>query len=70
MEYLEGVVSLAESSVRKEKQVGINIQQALEHLEGGNQASPKSSPLQGIKAQLLQSLLVGEMMRACNQPCS
>ncbi len=35
----------------KEKQVRINIQKAFEYLEGGNEVIPKSSPLQGIKAQ-------------------
>ncbi len=44
------------------KQVRINIQKALEYLEGGNQVSPKSSPLQRMKAQPLQSLCVGAVM--------
>ncbi len=55
---------------RKEKQVRINIQKALEYVEGGNSVSPKSSPLQGIKAQPLQPLFVREVTHACYQPCS
>ncbi len=39
------------------EKVQINTQKALEYLEGGNLVSPKSSPLQGIKAQPLQSLV-------------
>ncbi len=58
MEYLEGVPSYAASSGRKEKQVRINIQNALEYPEGGNQVSPKSSPLQGMKALSLKSPFV------------
>ncbi len=53
LEYLAGVPSLATSSGRKEKQARINIHKALEYLEGGNQVIPKSSPLQGMKAQSL-----------------
>ncbi len=53
----------------EKKQVLINIQKAREYLEGGNQVSPKSSPLQGTKAQPLQSLFVGEVSNASNQPC-
>ncbi len=49
-------------------QVRINIQKALEYLEGGNQISPKLSPLQGMKAQPLQSLFVGEVTHASYQP--
>ncbi len=45
----------------EEKQVRTDIQNAREYLEGGNQVSLKSSPLQGMKAQTLQSLFVGEM---------
>ncbi len=37
---------------------------ARDHLEGANQVSPKSSPLQGMKAQPLQSLVVGEVTHA------
>ncbi len=52
LEYLVSVLSKAASSARNEKQVRINIQKAREYLEGGNQVSPKSSPLlQGMKAQ-------------------
>ncbi len=47
------------------KQVRIDIQTALEYLEGGNQVIPKSSPLQGLKAQSLQSLFVREVYYAC-----
>ncbi len=52
------------------RRVQINIQKALEYLEGGSQVSPKSSPLQGMKAQPLQSLFVGEVTHASYQPCS
>ncbi len=51
----------------KEKQVGINIQKALEYLEGGNHVSPKSSPQHGMKAQPRQSLFVGEVAHASYQ---
>ncbi len=52
------------------KKVRINIQKAREYLEGGNQVSSKSSPLQGMKAQPLPSLSVGEVTNASYQPCS
>ncbi len=39
-------------------------------LECGNQVSPMSSPLQGMKAQPLQSLFVGEVTHANYRPCS
>ncbi len=61
LEYLEDVPSKATSSGRKEKQVRINIQKALEYLEGGNQVIPKSSPLQEMKAQSLQSLFICQL---------
>ncbi len=61
---------LLASSRRKEKQVRINIQNALEYLEGGYEVIPKSSPLQGMEAQSLQSLFVGEVTHASYQPCS
>ncbi len=64
MEYLEGMPSMAASSGRKEKQVRINIKKALECLKGGNQISPKSLPLQVMKAQSLQSLFIGEVTHA------
>ncbi len=38
-----------------------------EYLEGGNEVSPKSSPLQGIKAQPLQSFFVVEMTKKNRQ---
>ncbi len=41
---------------------------ALEYREGSNQVIPKSSPLQGMKAQSLQSLFVGEVTHASYQP--
>ncbi len=50
------------------KQVRIIIQKALEYLEDGNQVSPTSSPLQGMKAQPLLSFFVGEMTNATYQP--
>ncbi len=53
-----------------EKQVWIDIQKALEYLEGGNQVSPKSSPLYGMKANSLQSLFVGAVTHASCQPRS
>ncbi len=52
------------------KQVQIYTQKDLEYLEGGNQVSPKSLPLQGIKAQSLRSLFIGEVTHASYQPCS
>ncbi len=52
----------------KEKHVRINIKNALENLEGGNGVIPNSSPLQGMKAQSLQSLFVGEVTHASYQP--
>ncbi len=64
LEYLVGVPSLAASSGWEEKQVRINIQKALEYLEGGNEVIPKTSPLQGMKAQSLHSLFVGEVTHA------
>ncbi len=71
LEYLEGVSSQAASSRGEEKQVRINIQKALEYLEGGNEVIPKSSPLlQRMKAQSLQSLFVGEVTHASYQPYS
>ncbi len=45
LEYLVGVPSEAAVSGREENQARINIQKALECLEGVNQVSPKSSPL-------------------------
>ncbi len=43
---------------------------ALDYLEGSNEVIPKSSPLQGMNAQSLQSLFVGEVTHASYQPCS
>ncbi len=68
--YFVGVPFKAASSRREEKQVRINIQKAREYLEVGNQVSRKSSPLQGMKAQVLKSLFVGEVTHASYQPCS
>ncbi len=48
LEYLEGMPSYATSSGRKEKQVRINIQKALEYLEGGNEVIPKAQSLQSF----------------------
>ncbi len=67
--YREGVPSSAASSGKKEKQFRINIQKTLEYLEGGNEVIPKSSPLQGMKAQSLQSFFVGEVTHASYKPC-
>ncbi len=50
--------------MREEKQVWNNIQNVREYLEGGNKVSQKSLPLQGMKAQPLPSLFVGEVMHA------
>ncbi len=50
--------SEAASSKRGKKQVRINIQKAREYLEGSNQVNPKSSPLQGMKAQPLIPVLL------------
>ncbi len=47
------------------KTSSINIQKALEYLEGDNQVSSKSSSLQGMKAQ---PLFVGEVTNASCQP--
>ncbi len=46
----------------EKKQVRISIQETHEYLQYSNQVSP--SPLQGMKAQLLQSLFVGEVTNA------
>ncbi len=54
----------------KAKTVRIKNKEAHEYLEGGNWVSPKSSPLQGMKAQSLQSLPVGKVMHASYQPNS
>ncbi len=71
LEYLVGVPSKAASSGREEKQILINIQKALEYLEGGNQVSPKSSPLlQKMKALPLLSLFVGDVINASYHLCS
>ncbi len=69
-EHLVGLPSKAAPSGREEKQAWINIQKEHEYLEGGNQVSPKYLPLQIMKAQSLQSLLVGEVTHASYQPCS
>ncbi len=52
------------------RKVRITIQKALEYLEGGNEVISKSSSLQGMKAQSLQSLFVGEVTHASYQPCN
>ncbi len=44
--------------IPREKQVCIHIQKTRECLKCGYHVSPKSSPLQGMKAQPLQSLFV------------
>ncbi len=56
-----GMSSLAASSGREGKPIRVNNQNARGYPEGGNQVSPKSSPLQGMKAQPLQSLFVGDV---------
>ncbi len=40
------------------------MQETSEYLECGNQVGPNPSPFQGMKAQPLQSLLVGEVTNA------
>ncbi len=50
---LVGVPFQAASSKKEEKQVWSNYQKAREYIEGGNQVSSKSSPLEGMKAQPL-----------------
>ncbi len=50
--------SEAASSRREEKQARIKIPNAREYLEGSNQVNPKSSPLQGMKAQPLIPVLL------------
>ncbi len=52
----------------EEKHIRINIQKALEYPDGGNQVSPKLSPLQGMKAQPLQSLFLWEVTHVICQP--
>ncbi len=68
LEHLVGVTSKAASSGREK--VWIYIQKTLEYLECGYQVSPKSLPLQVMKSQPLQSLLVGEVTNASHQPCN
>ncbi len=70
LESLDRVPYKVTSSVRKEKQVRINAQKALEYLEGGHKVISMSSPLKGMKAQSLQSLFVEEVTHASYQPCS
>ncbi len=62
LEYLVGVPSKVVLSGRSKNQVRINIQVTRKYLTYGYQVGSKSSPLQGMKAQALQSLFVGEMM--------
>ncbi len=52
------------------KKMRINIQKALEYLEGGNEVILNSSPLQGMKALPLLSLFIGVVTHASYQPCS
>ncbi len=59
--YSGALLSRAEWEGEK-KRVRIIIQKTREYLEGGNQVSPKPSPL--------QSLFVGEVTNASYQPCS
>ncbi len=56
-----GVPSQAPSNGREVKQLQIHTQQACKYLECGNRVSLKSSPLQGMKTQPLQSLFVGKV---------
>ncbi len=46
------------------------MQKVLEYLECGKEVIPKSSQLQRMKAQSLQSLFLGEVTYASYQPCS
>ncbi len=50
-------------------QVRIHVPYALEDFERNYHDSPNSSPLQGIKAQLLQSLFVGKVTKDNYQLC-
>ncbi len=50
-------------------EIQINIQKAREYHEGDNQVCPKSSSLQGMKSQLLQSFFVGKVTNASYQLC-
>ncbi len=68
LEYLVGAFSQATSSGSEKKQVRINIQKTREYIEGGNQVSPKFSPLQGVKAQ--QSLVEWQVTNISYQLCS
>ncbi len=70
LDYLVGVPSKAGTSGREKKQVRINIQKTREYLDCGDQISPKSSPLQGMKAKPRQSLFVGKVTNANYQPFS
>ncbi len=63
LECLARGLSLAASSRREENIVRINIQKAREYLEGGYPVSSKSSPLQGVKAQPLQSLFLAKVTK-------
>ncbi len=49
---------------REEKPIRVNNQKARGYPEGGNLVNPKSPPLQGMKAQPLQSLFVGDVKNA------
>ncbi len=51
----------------RKKQVRIHNKQTREYIECGNQVSPKSSSLQGMKAQSLQSLFAGNLTNASYQ---
>ncbi len=61
LEYLVGVPSKVVLSGRSKNQVRINIQVTCEYLTYGYQVGSKSSPVQGMKAQALQSLFVGKV---------
>ncbi len=56
-----GVPSKAVSSGREKIRDCTHIQTTPEYIGFGNHVSPKSSPLQGMKAQPLQSLFEGQV---------
>ncbi len=73
MENLEVVPSEAALSGGRKSRFGtscVTSKKALEYLEGGTEVIPKSSPLQGMKAQSLLSVFVGEVAHARYKLCS
>ncbi len=67
---LKGCPHRPRRAARRKNKFGSIPKRPFEYLEGGNEVIPKSSPRQGMKAQSLQSLFVGEVTHASYQPCS